>query len=99
DSQLIQGGEIQALHALILELEGKGSEITITTGELEHEFANLSLTGQVTLTDDYPLELALEGVLKKPLMEGQLEGQTISLALSDSLAHLNGQLALGKVIE
>ncbi|NLJ93346.1 MAG: translocation/assembly module TamB [Aeromonadales bacterium] len=99
DSQLIQGGEVQALHALILELEGKGSEITITTGELDHEFANLSLTGQVTLTDDYPLELALEGVLKKPLMEGQLEGQTISLALSDSLAHLNGQLALGKVIE
>ena len=98
NSQLIQHGQTQALHALTLELEGRGSEIKIVTAKLDHELADVQVDGQMTLTGDYPLELALSSTLKKPLLEGQLAGQTLAVNLSDSLVKLKGKLVLGGVI-
>ncbi|MFD1008750.1 autotransporter assembly complex protein TamB [Oceanisphaera ostreae] len=99
DSQLIQNGQTQALHALVLELEGEGSTINIVNAELDHELAVLKLGGDVTLTGDYPLDLALSAKVRKPLMDGQLNGQTVDLTLTDSLAKLKGKLALGGVLK
>ncbi len=99
DSRLIQGGQTQALHALVLELEGQDSELKILTAELDHELAKVTLGGNITLSGDYPLELALNGTLHKPLLDGQLEGQTLALTLSDNLQKLKGQLTLGGVVE
>ncbi|WP_417617592.1 translocation/assembly module TamB domain-containing protein [Oceanisphaera sp.] len=98
DSKLVQNGQTRALHALVLELEGKGSTIKIVQAELDHELAALQLGGDVTLTGDYPLNLALSGTVRKPLMDGQLNGQTVALTLTDSLAKLKGKLALGGVL-
>ena len=98
-SQLIQHGQTQALHALNLELEAKGSTINIIKAELDHELALLKLGGDVTLTGDYPLDLALNAKVRKPLMDGQLNGQTLALTLSDSLARLKGKLLLDGVLK
>lgn len=98
DSKLIQNGEIQVLHALQLELEGRGSEVKIITASLDHELATVQLGGDVTLTDDYPLDLALTSTVKKPLLDGQLAGQTVAVTLTDSLAKLKGKLVLGGVL-
>ena len=98
DSKLVQNGQVQALHALVLELEGKGSTINIVNAELDHELAVLQLGGDLTLTGDYPLDLALSGTVREPLMDGQLNGQTVALTLTDSLAKLKGKLALGGVV-
>ncbi|WP_319783739.1 translocation/assembly module TamB domain-containing protein [Oceanisphaera sp. IT1-181] len=98
DSKLIQNGEIQALHALQLELEGRGSEIKIITASLDHELATVQLGGHVTLTGDYPLDLALSSTVKKPLLDGQLAGQTVAATLTDNLAKLKGKLVLGGVL-
>ena len=98
DSQLIQNGETQALHALQLELAGQGSDIKIINARLEHELASVQLGGQITLTGDYPLDLALTSTVKKPLLEGQLAGQTLAITLTDTLAKLKGKLELGGVL-
>lgn len=99
DSQIIQDGGVQALHALTLELEGQGSEIKIITANLDHELATVQLGGQITLTGDYPLDLALTSTVKKPLLDGQLAGQTLAVNLSDSLAKLSGKVTLGGVLK
>ncbi|MBU3825002.1 MAG: translocation/assembly module TamB [Candidatus Oceanisphaera merdipullorum] len=99
DSQVIQNGQAQALHALQLELEGQRSEINIVTASLDHELASLQLQGKMTLTGDYPLDLALTSTLNAPLLEGQLVGQTLAVNLTDSLAKLNGKLVLGGVLK
>lgn len=99
DSQLVLNGETQKLHALTLELEGKGSEINIITADLDHELATAQLGGKMTLTGDYPLDLALTSTLKKPLLDGQLAGQTLAINLNDNLAKLKGKLVLGGVVK
>ncbi|MBO1519789.1 translocation/assembly module TamB domain-containing protein [Oceanisphaera pacifica] len=99
NSQLIQNGQVQALHALVLEVEGKDSTINIVNAELDHEMAVLKLGGNITLTQDYPLNLALNGMVREPLMDGQLDGQSVALTLSDSLAKLKGNLVLGGVLK
>ncbi|OIN09210.1 autotransporter assembly complex protein TamB [Oceanisphaera psychrotolerans] len=99
DSRLIQNGQTRALHALVLELEGQGSELRILKAELDHELAAVTLGGNLTLSGDYPLELALNATLHKPLLDGQLAGQTLALTLSESLQQLKGKLALGGVVE
>ncbi|MGO1247410.1 MAG: autotransporter assembly complex protein TamB [Oceanisphaera sp.] len=99
NSQLIQHGQVQALHGVALEIEGKDSTINIINAELDHEMAVLTLGGSLTLVDDYPLNLALNGVVRKPLMDGQLDGQSVALTLSDSLAKLKGKLVLGGVLK
>ncbi|ART78994.1 autotransporter assembly complex protein TamB [Oceanisphaera avium] len=98
DSQLVLNGQTQALHSLDLELEGRGSDITIINAQLDHELATAQLGGKITLTEEYPLNLALTATLKKPLLEGQLKGQTIAATLNDSLANLTGDLVLGGVL-
>ncbi|MBM7457134.1 translocation and assembly module TamB [Oceanisphaera litoralis] len=99
DSRLIQGGQIRALKALALDLEGQDSEVNILTAELDHELATVTLGGHITLSEDYPLELAVNATLHQPLLDGQLAGQTLALALSDSVQRLKGELTLGGVVE
>lgn len=99
NSRLIQDGQTQALKALALNVEGQNSELTILTAELDHELATVTLDGNITLSGDYPLELALNATLHKPLLDGELAGQTLNLALSDSVQTLKGKLTLNGVVE
>ncbi|MBL1376422.1 translocation/assembly module TamB [Zobellella sp. CGMCC 1.18722] len=98
DSRLVQGDEVQALHRLQLALEGEGSRLEIQRFELAHEWADVRLGGHITLSDDYPLELALAATLHQPLLEGQLAGQALALQLRQSLAELSAELSLEGVI-
>ncbi|GAA3713670.1 translocation/assembly module TamB domain-containing protein [Oceanisphaera sediminis] len=99
NSRLIQGEQTQVLKALALNVEGQNSELTIVTAELDHALATVSLDGNITLSGDYPLALALNATLHQPLLDGQLAGQTLNLALSDSVQQLKGKLTLGGVVE
>ncbi|MDP5291342.1 translocation/assembly module TamB domain-containing protein [Oceanimonas sp. CHS3-5] len=94
DSTLVQNGQLQALSRLALALEGEGSRIRIERLALAHAMADASLTGEVTLSGDYPLSASLNATLHEPLLDGQLKGQTLALTLNDSLANLAADLSL-----
>ncbi|KUE81295.1 hypothetical protein ATO46_12425 [Aeromonas schubertii] len=64
---------------------------------LEHDMASLSVAGKVTLSDDYPLSLTLDGTLGKGLLE-ELAGEKLRLVASGSVATLALSLeAKGKI--
>lgn len=99
NTRFTQQGESQTLQALNLELEGQNSQLKIIDASLEHDFAVVKLTGELTLSDDYPLDLALTSTVRSALMDGQLSGQTLALTLSDSLAELKAKLVLDGVLQ
>ncbi|AEY01576.1 hypothetical protein GU3_09100 [Oceanimonas sp. GK1] len=94
DSRLVQNGQPQALHRLALALEGEGSRVRIEQLALAHALADVSLSGDVTLTGDYPLNANLNATLHEPLLDGQLKGQNLVLTVSNSLADLAAELRL-----
>ncbi|GAA3532475.1 autotransporter assembly complex protein TamB [Zobellella aerophila] len=99
DSQLVQDGQVQALSRLEVNVQGQQSELSIGQFEVEHELARFSLTGEATLSGDYPLALQLDAELHEPLLDGQLAGQRLALTLSQSLARLKARLTLREGIE
>ncbi|OXY82371.1 hypothetical protein B6S08_02215 [Oceanimonas doudoroffii] len=94
DSKLVQSGQSQDLHRLAVALAGEGSRVRIDRLELAHELADAHLSGEVTLTGDYPLSAELGATLHEGLMEGQLKGQQLALELNNSLASLAAELRL-----
>lgn len=94
DSRLIQDGVSRELSLLQLALEGEHSALRLHDITLQHELLDARLAGELTLSGDYPLDLALEATLHEPLLEGQLAGQSLGLTLQDSLADLAAELTL-----
>ncbi|MDV2857812.1 translocation/assembly module TamB domain-containing protein [Oceanimonas sp. CAM02] len=94
DSAIVQNGQTQAFRRLAVALQGEGSVVRLAQLELAHAFADVSLTADVTLSGDYPLTAALNASVHEPLLDGQLNGQKVSLDLSDSLASLVAELRL-----
>ncbi|WP_232818168.1 autotransporter assembly complex protein TamB [Zobellella maritima] len=99
DSRLVQNGRAQVLSRLEVNVQGQQSELTIGQFEMDHELASLALTGEATLSGDYPLAMQLDAELHEPLLDGQLAGQRLALTLSQSVARLKARLALREGID
>lgn len=85
-----QGDLKEAIDKLQLSASGEGERIEIEQFFLRHAMADLDLKGQVSLQDDYPLDLTLTAKARKALLDNQLKGERATLTLGGSV----GKLAL-----
>ncbi|WP_394146057.1 autotransporter assembly complex protein TamB [Vibrio atypicus] len=74
-----------------LQAKAAGSEVTISTLELEMPEVEAQLESQITLNQGYPLDLKLQATVK----EETANGQTLQLTASGSVADLNLNAELG----
>ncbi|WP_115717994.1 autotransporter assembly complex protein TamB [Gallaecimonas mangrovi] len=81
-------GQKQALALVTLDAQMQGSQVTINKLEVDHQLASVTGSGKVTLSGKYPLSLKVVATLKKALMDGQLNGENLSLNANGSVANL-----------
>lgn len=82
------------IERLELAVNASGQTIAIEPLTLASREADAGLEGEITLSGDYPLSLALTSELYLPERFPALKGEHIDLRLSGSLAALDVQLAL-----
>lgn len=88
DTQYRDGELHEVVSRLTLDAGAEGEVVTLDALTLAHEMVEARLSGHLSLTGDYPLALVLDGTLGKGLLEGELKGETLKLALDGSVADL-----------
>lgn len=97
NAELLGGSDSSRLYGverLELAVNASGKTISIEPLTLASREADASLEGNITLSGDYPLSLALSSELYLPERFPALNGEQIDLRLSGNLAALEVQLAL-----
>nr|WP_298415175.1 translocation/assembly module TamB domain-containing protein [uncultured Halomonas sp.] len=84
----ITGPTEQTVERLAISLKGQGNEVRLTSLALASTAADAELSANVTLKDDYPLELDLDARIHQQ----PLSGERIQLTLEGSLADLTADL-------
>lgn len=88
-----QQGEIkEQIHNLELSVNAEGSELKDLTLQVDHAMASAALSGEITLTGVYPLSIDLKTNIHKPLLDGELENQTLKLHAAGTLDNLQLEL-------
>jgi len=90
----ISGAFEYQVERLLLEAQARESRITLSTLELATPDADASLTADISLNGDYPLDAALRAELWLPDIFPALKGEQVALDLSGSLADLTADLRL-----
>ncbi|WP_404378007.1 translocation/assembly module TamB domain-containing protein [Vreelandella aquamarina] len=88
----ISGAVEYQVERLLVEAQAEGSDITLSTVELATPDADATLSANVTLSGDYPLDAALRAELWLPELFPALSGEQVALNLSGSLADLTASL-------
>ena len=88
DSTYQQGSINEAIHKLSLSFDWQDSLINDINLSVDHDMASASLVGQIDLAHQYPLDAVLKAQLHKPLMEGMLDNEQLTLQAKGDLAHL-----------
>ncbi|MFM5725575.1 translocation/assembly module TamB domain-containing protein [Aeromonas veronii] len=86
--QYKQGELIEGLDKLLLSATAADDRIEVRELSLRHAMADLALKGHIQLSDDYPLALTLDAKARKGLLDGELQGEQATLALSGSVGKL-----------
>ncbi|HHQ4570001.1 TPA: autotransporter assembly complex protein TamB [Aeromonas veronii] len=86
--QYKQGELIEGLDKLRLSAIAVDDRIEVRELSLRHAMADLALKGNIQLSDDYPLAVTLDAKARKGLLDGELQGQQATLALSGSVGKL-----------
>ena len=97
NAELLGGSDSSRLYGidrLELAVNASGQTIVIKPLTLASREADASLEGNITLSGDYPLDLALTSELYLPERFPALNGEHIDLRLGGNLAALDVQLAL-----
>ena len=88
----ISGAAEYQVERLLVEARAEGSDITLSTLELATPDADATLSANVTLSGDYPLDAAVRAELWLPELFPALSGEQVALNLSGSLADLTANL-------
>ncbi|MFM5422695.1 translocation/assembly module TamB domain-containing protein [Aeromonas veronii] len=83
-----QGELIEGLDKLLLSATAADDRIEVREFSLRHAMADLALKGHIQLSDDYPLAVTLDAKARKGLLDGELQGEQATLALSGSVGKL-----------
>ncbi|WP_429187234.1 autotransporter assembly complex protein TamB [Aeromonas veronii] len=83
-----QGELIEGLDKLLLSATAADDRIEVRELSLRHAMADLALKGHIQLSDDYPLAVTLDAKARKGLLDGELQGEQATLALSGSVGKL-----------
>lgn len=86
--QYKQGELIEGLDRLLLSATAADDRIEVRELSLRHAMADLALKGHIQLSDDYPLAVTLDAKVRKGLLDGELQGEQATLALSGSVGKL-----------
>ncbi|MFM5705302.1 translocation/assembly module TamB domain-containing protein [Aeromonas veronii] len=86
--QYKQGELIEGLDKLLLSATAVDDRIEVRELSLRHAMADLALKGHIQLSDDYPLTVTLDAKARKGLLDGELQGEQATLALSGSVGKL-----------
>lgn len=86
--QYKQGELIEGLDKLLLSATAVDDRIEVRELSLRHTMADLALKGHIQLSDDYPLAVTLDAKARKGLLDGELQGEQATLALSGSVGKL-----------
>ncbi|WP_139459826.1 translocation/assembly module TamB domain-containing protein [Aeromonas veronii] len=86
--QYKQGELIEGLDKLLLSATAADDRIEVRELSLRHAMADLALNGHIQLSDDYPLAVTLDAKARKGLLDGELQGEQATLALSGSVGKL-----------
>ncbi|RKJ90033.1 translocation/assembly module TamB [Aeromonas veronii] len=86
--QYKQGELIEGLDKLQLSATAADDRIEVRELSLRHAMADLALKGHIQLSDDYPLAVTLDAKARKGLLDGELQGEQATLALSGSVGKL-----------
>lgn len=86
--QYKQGELIEGLDKLLLSAIAVDDRIEVRELSLRHAMADLALKGNIQLSDDYPLAVTLDAKARKGLLDGELQGEQATLALSGSVGKL-----------
>ncbi|WP_421235721.1 translocation/assembly module TamB domain-containing protein [Aeromonas sp. 601039] len=86
--QYKQGELIEGLDKLLLSATAVDDRIEVRELSLRHAMADLALKGHIQLSDDYPLAVTLDAKARKGLLDGELQGEQATLALSGSVGKL-----------
>ncbi|MGN5079767.1 autotransporter assembly complex protein TamB [Aeromonas veronii] len=86
--QYKQGELIEGLDKLLLSATAADDRIEVRELSLRHAMADLALKGHIQLSDDYPLTVTLDAKARKGLLDGELQGEQATLALSGSVGKL-----------
>ncbi|HHQ4598858.1 TPA: translocation/assembly module TamB domain-containing protein, partial [Aeromonas veronii] len=86
--QYKQGELIEGLDRLLLSATAVDDRIEVRELSLRHAMADLALKGHIQLSDDYPLAVTLDAKARKGLLDGDLQGEQATLALSGSVGKL-----------
>lgn len=86
--QYKQGELIEGLDKLLLSATAVDDRIEVRELSLRHAIADLALKGHIQLSDDYPLAVTLDAKARKGLLDGELQGEQATLALSGSVGKL-----------
>ncbi|HDO1355978.1 TPA: translocation/assembly module TamB [Aeromonas veronii] len=86
--QYKQGELIEGLDQLLLSATAADDRIEVRELSLRHAMADLALKGHIQLSDDYPLAVTLDAKARKGLLDGELQGEQATLALSGSVGKL-----------
>ncbi|WP_421254215.1 translocation/assembly module TamB domain-containing protein [Aeromonas sp. 600948] len=86
--QYKQGELIEGLDRLLLSATAADDRIEVRELSLRHAMAGLALKGHIQLSDDYPLAVTLDAKARKGLLDGELQGEQATLALSGSVGKL-----------
>lgn len=79
---------IEGLDKLLLSATAADDRIEVRELSLRHAMADLALKGHIQLSDDYPLAVTLDAKARKGLLDGELQGEQATLALSGSVGKL-----------
>ncbi len=83
-----QGELIEGLDKLLLSATAADDRIEVRELSLRHTMADLALKVHIQLSDDYPLAVTLDAKARKGLLDGELQGEQATLALSGSVGKL-----------
>lgn len=86
--QYKQGELTEGLDKLLLSATAVDDRIEVRELSLRHAMADLVLKGHIQLSDDYPLAVTLDAKARKGLLDGELQGEQATLALSGSVGKL-----------
>lgn len=92
DASYQQGIFNETIDALSLSFDAENSQFNNIQLKAEHTLASVSLTGNMTLSDSYPLTANIDATIHKSLLDGELENQNFKLHTAGNLREL--QLAL-----
>ena len=87
-----QGALDETIHSLSLSFDAEHSKFKSIQLKADHPMASASLTGEINLSDSYPLSAEIDATIHKSLLDGELENQQLKLHTAGSLSELHLEL-------